>query len=263
MKPALNDSERKSLQRRIRLKVAYDGTDYRGWQFQPEEPTIQGHLEDALEKILGEKVRVTGAGRTDTGVHALGQVAHFDTLNNLPAKVIERALNATLPREIRVRQVTEACETFHARHWALWKMYRYGIADMHLPESIFLDRTNWLRNTSVDLETLNQCCSIVLGEHDFATFSKKEGARENHLCRVYEAYWKKEETSLSFEIKADRFLRGMVRMLVGGMIAVAGRRTTVDDFSRALASPGRWRMAEPAPACGLTLVQVEYPEKFK
>ena len=263
MQPALNDSERKSQQRRIRLTVAYDGTDYRGWQFQPEGPTIQERLEEALEKILGEKARVTGAGRTDAGAHALGQVAHFDTLNKLPAKVIERALNATLPREIRVRQVTEVPETFHARYSALWKMYRYQIADMHRPESIFLLRTNWLRNTGVDLEILNQCCSIVLGEHDFSTFSKKEGARKNHLCRVYEAYWKKEETSLSFEIKADRFLRGMVRMLVGGMLAVAGRRAIVDDFSSALASPGRWRMAVPAPACGLTLVQVEYPEKFK
>ena len=263
MQPALNDPDGKSLQRRIRLTVAYDGTDYRGWQLQPEEPTIQGSLEEALAKILGEAVRVTGAGRTDTGAHALGQVAHFDTQNKLPAKVIERALNATLPGQIRVRQVAEVPETFHARYSALWKMYRYGITDTDSPESIFLGRTNWLRNTGVDLKILNQCCSTILGEHDFFTFSRKEAARENHLCRVYEAYWKKEEIPLSFEIKADRFLRGMVRMLVGGMLAVGGHRATVDDFRNALSSPGRWRMAVPAPACGLTLVHVEYQEKLK
>lgn len=263
MKPALNDPDLNSRQRRIRLTAAYDGTDYHGWQFQPEEPTIQGCLEEALGKILGESVRVTGAGRTDTGAHALGQVAHFDTLNKLAVKVIEKALNATLPGEIRVRQVSEVPETFHARYSALWKIYRYTIADKDRPESIFLGGTSWLRDTGVDLELLNECCSIVTGEHDFSTFSKKEGARMNHLCRVYEACWKKEGISLSFDIKADRFLRGMVRMLVGGMLAVAGRRAPLDDFKNALASPGRWRMAVPAPACGLTLIYVEYPENFK
>jgi len=263
MDPARNDTGPKSLQRRIRLTVAYDGTEYCGWQLQPEVPTIQGRLEEALEKILGEAVRVTGAGRTDTGVHALGQVAHFDTQNELPANVIGRALNATLPGEIRVRQVAEVPETFHARYSALWKIYRYGIADPDRPESIFLNRTNWLRSTCVDLEIMNQCCSTIPGEHDFFTFSRKEAARENHLCRVYEACWKKEEISLSFRIKADRFLRGMVRMLVGGMLAVGERRAAVDDFNNALSSPGRWRMAVPAPACGLTLVHVEYPEELK
>ena len=263
MQPALNDTERKSMQRRIRLTVAYDGTDYHGWQLQPEEPTIQGSLEQALEKILGHPVRVTGAGRTDTGAHALGQVAHFDTQNELPAEIIERALNATLPGQIRVRQAAEVPETFHARYSALWKTYRYGITGTDSPESIFLGRTNWLHDTGVDLELLNQCCSAILGEHDFFTFSKKEAARENHLCRVYEASWKKDGISLSFEIKADRFLRGMVRMLVGGMLAVGEHRATVDDFSNALDSPGRWRMAVPVPACGLTLVHVEYQEELK
>lgn len=263
MQPALNDSDSKSLQRRIRLTVAYDGTVYRGWQFQPGEPTIQGCLEQALAKIIGEEVRVTGAGRTDTGAHALGQAAHFDTLSKLPAEIIERALNATLPGDIRVRCLAEADESFHARYSALWKIYRYGIVDKQLPESVFLGRTNWLCNTDVDPETLSRCCLALPGEHDFFTFSRKEQARENHLCRVYEASWKKEQTSLSFEIKADRFLRGMVRMLVGGMIAVAAHRASVEDFSNALSSPGRWRMAVPAPACGLTLVQVKYPENLQ
>ena len=133
----MNHSDQQYCQRRIRLTVAYDGTDYHGWQLQPEELTIQGCLEEALEKILGEKVKVTGAGRTDTGVHALGQVAHFDTMNKLPAMNIEKALNANLPGEIRIVGASEAGKAFHARYSALWKLYRYGIAEKNRPESIF------------------------------------------------------------------------------------------------------------------------------
>ncbi|OGF98309.1 MAG: tRNA pseudouridine(38-40) synthase TruA [Candidatus Glassbacteria bacterium RIFCSPLOWO2_12_FULL_58_11] len=247
-----------SIKRRIRFTVAYDGTGYSGWQLQPGKATVQGCLEQALEKLLGEKMRVTGAGRTDAGVHALGQAAHFDTTRPLPAEVIQRALNATLPPDIRVREAAEAPESFHARFSALRKLYRYRIARRGLPAEPFLSRDHWLYNFDLDLGLLEKCCGLIAGEHDFFTFSKQEGARKNHLCRVYQAHWEKEADELTFEITANRFLRGMVRMLVGATTAVAEGRADLEEFREALDRPGRWLKAVPAPAQGLILVEVQY-----
>ena len=247
-----------SESRRIRFSAAYDGTGYSGWQFQPVKATDQGCLEQALEKILGEKVRVTGAGRTDAGVHALGQVAHFDTSRTMSAEVIQRALNATLPPEIRVRDTSEAPESFHARYSALWKLYRYRIARRGLPAEPFLSRTHWLYDHDPDYGLLENCGPLITGEHDFFTFSRQEGARKNHLCRVYQAHWEKDADTLTFEITANRFLRGMVRMLVGAMLAVAEGRADLEEFREALSRPGRWLKAVPAPAQGLILVEVHY-----
>ena len=250
-----------SESRRIRFTVAYDGSAYSGWQLQPAKATVQGRLEQALEKILGAKVRVTGAGRTDAGVHALGQVAHFDTTRPLSAGVIQRALNATLPSDIRVRETVEAPESFHARYSALRKFYRYRIARRGLPGEPFLSRDHWLYDHDPDYGLLENCCSLITGEHDFFTFSRQEGARKNHLCRVYQAHWEKEADTLTFEISANRFLRGMVRMLAGAMLAVAEGRADLEEFREALSRPGRWLKAVPAPAQGLTLVKVQYEEK--
>ena len=246
--------------RRLRMTVAYDGTDYSGWQYQPTGQTIQGRIEEALSGILQARVKITGAGRTDAGVHALGQVAHFDTLSELPVKVIQRALNAILPEDIRVISMAEVNESFHARYSAIWKLYRYLIADGSLPEALFLRRTSWVRATDLDENTLTECASLIEGEHDFFSFSKKEGSRQNRRCRVYSAGWTRSEGSFCFEIKADRYLRAMVRMLVGGMVAVAEGKADVEEFRLALEKPGRWLKAVPAPACGLTLVEVGYPE---
>ncbi|HUU27592.1 MAG TPA: tRNA pseudouridine(38-40) synthase TruA [archaeon] len=246
--------------RRIRFTIAYDGTDYCGWQYQPQKPTIQDCIEQALGEILAEKVKLIGAGRTDAGVHALGQVAHFDTSSGLSVAVVQKALNARLPRDIRVRSCGEADSSFHARYSASSKLYRYSIAESDLPEAPLLRRTHWLRSSPLDMDLLHQCAALLEGEHDFFTFSKKEREKPSHLCLVYSAQWSWNETSLHFEIAADRFLRGMVRMLVGGMVAVAGGRAEIGAFRAALSEPGRWLRAVPAPACGLCLVRVDYPD---
>jgi tRNA pseudouridine38-40 synthase len=248
--------------RRLRLTVAYDGTGYAGWQFQSGEPTVQGQIEAALREILQENPRVTGAGRTDAGVHALGQVAHFETQSPLGAEKLEKALNALLPSAIRVRGLTEAESGFHARYSALSRVYRYEIVDPGLPESVLLARTHWVRRTAaVDPGKLEECAGLLGGEHDFFTFSKTGTARLHDRCRVLRAVWQTDPGRLGFEIEADRFLRGMVRMLVGAMLAVAERRAPVEEFRQALDIPGRWLRAVPAPACGLVLVRVIYPDR--
>ena len=253
------EAETRQSARRFRFTVAYDGTGYRGWQYQPEGPTVQGLLEKCLGEILQEEVRVTGAGRTDAGVHALGQVAHFDTFSRLAEATLERALNAKLPAEVRVRELACVPLDFHARYQAQWKSYRYGLADPGLPEAPLLTRFFWLRPVHLDLERLGRLAASVIGEHDFTTFSRQEGHRENRLCHVYSALWTEGHGKLYFQLRGDRFLRAMVRMLVGGMLAVADGRAGEEDFSLALAMPCRWLRAVPAPACGLTLMEVHYP----
>ncbi len=240
------------------MRVSYDGTDYAGWQLQPAVPTVQGELEQALRRITGEQIRVIGAGRTDAGVHASGQVAHFDTAGRLEPEQFERALNALLPRSIRVGDVRVADPDFHARYGAVWKIYRYSIAGPGLPEAPLLMRTHWLRKTDVEPALLESCCALVRGCHDFFTFSKQEGHRDNHLCTIFDAHWTTGNGTLYFEVKGDRFLRSMVRMLCGAMLAVADGRTPLSEFGRALEQPGRWKSAVPAPACGLTMIKVHY-----
>ena len=194
-------------------------------------------------------------------MHALGQVAHFDTGSQMSCGELERALNALLPREIRVRELKEAADDFHARYSATSKLYRYSLADDNLAESVLLKRTHWIRPTGLSRpELLHRCAELLLGEHDFFTFSKGEGHRKHHLCEVFRAEWTTLEKKLVFEIEANRFLRRMVRMLVGAMLATAEERTGLEDFQHALDVPGRMNRAVPAPAEGLALVRVEYPD---
>ncbi|MBW7996252.1 MAG: tRNA pseudouridine(38-40) synthase TruA [Candidatus Glassbacteria bacterium] len=260
--PSADQTEQESRpKRRIRMTVSYDGTGYCGWQLQPDEMTVQGELETALSRILGEDIRLTGASRTDAGVHATGQVAHFDLTGRLAAVEIDRALNSILPEQIRVREVEQVPGDFHARYSARWKIYRYSLAEPDLPDAPLLARTHWLRNNAVDISLLGRCCELVQGRHGFFTFSKQEGHRENHDCEIFEARWSSGEGTLYFQLRGDRFLRGMVRMLVGGMLAVADGRADIGEFSAALNEPGRWKRAVPAPACGLTLVCVNYRDE--
>ncbi len=253
-----NPAGQKTQTRRLRMTVSYDGTGYAGWQLQPVEPTVQGELEKALHRITREHIRITGAGRTDAGVHAIGQTAHFDTTGKLAPGQLERGLNAVLPRSVRVRDLCIVDESFHARYSAGWKIYRYTLAAPHSPEAPLLMRTHWLRKTDLDTALLECCCKLLRGSHDFFTFSKQEGHRENHVCTIYDTHWTACESRLYFEVRGDRFLRSMVRMLTGAMLAVADGKTSLADFQRALEVPGRWKYAVPAPAAGLAMIEVHY-----
>ena len=261
MEKQLNREEKNS--RRFVFQVSYDGTAYRGWQFQPDADTVQGRIESSILEITGSESRINGAGRTDAGVHAVGQVAHFNSETRLELHVLERALNARLPADIRIRNMQFAPDPdFHSRFSARVRHYRYRIYDPASREAVLKARTHWLRKTDqLDIAKLNSISATLIGEHNFYSFSRGEDINGNHLCTVYGAEWSKEqEISAEFNISANRFLRGMIRMLVGALLSVAEDKTTLEEFRQALDKPGRLTAAVPAPAHGLTLLKVEYPD---
>lgn len=249
--------------RRFRCKAAYDGSGYAGWQFQPDVRTVQGEIETALARVTGEQTRVSGAGRTDTGVHSVGQVAHWDSCTSLDVPELERALNAVLDKDIRLYDLQAVPAEFHARYSAIRREYRYYLTDSGRPDSVLKRRHAWLFPLeSLDPEILDRAAACLDGELDFSAFSKTGTVTRSNLCRIDLSVWEREEAEMTFTIRADRFLRGMVRMLVGGMVAVAANHAGLEEFRAALREKRHWKPAMPAPARGLTLMRVEYPEPF-
>ncbi|MCE5272756.1 tRNA pseudouridine(38-40) synthase TruA [bacterium] len=258
-----NTSDEQPIIRRIRCRVSYDGSGYAGWQFQPGAATVQGALETALLEVTGETVRVTGAGRTDAGVHSVGQVAHWDSRSVLEPAVLERALNARLPEDIRVRQLGETVADFHARFSATARQYRYRITERQHPESVLERNRAWLLPLGrLDFESLDACAAILPGEHDFSAFQRGGSDTAHNRCRIDMARWERDAHGRVFHVQADRFLRSMVRMLVGAMVAVSEGKASHEEFTAALDEKSHWMRAVPAPACGLTLVRVDYPSEF-
>lgn len=249
--------------RRLCCRVAYDGTGYAGWQYQPGAQTVQGALERAILSVTGDKVRVTGAGRTDAGVHATGQTAHWDTLSDIEPAVLERALNARLEQDIRVRDLGVAAHGFHARFSACSREYSYTIVDKNMPESVLRRRFAWVRPLDrMDSGRLDDCASLLEGEHDFSGFHRGGSYTAHNRCLISLARWEHFGGMKVFNVRADRFLRGMVRMLVGAMVAAAERKASPEAFAAALEQKNHWFRAVPVPACGLILVRVDYPGGF-
>lgn len=255
--------------------VAYDGSDYHGFQWQPGVPTIQGALEGALARLVGAPPRVIGAGRTDTGVHASGQVIATQVTWRHTVEDLQRAWNAHLPRSIAIRRLQVAPAGFHPRFSAVERAYRYTVieandqslaAPRHAP---LTDRYALYMTQSLDLAAMNQAAQGLLGEHDFATFGKAP-VGDNTVRTVYEAVWQVAESSapplspypgrrLVFTIRANAFLYQMVRNLVGTLLAVGCGRWTPGDVQAALAARSRSRSAPPAPPHGLNLERIRYP----
>ncbi len=249
------------MQRTIRATVAYDGTDFAGWQIQDAQRTVQGVLEAALARMHGQRVRVTAAGRTDAGVHALGQVASFRTgIDSLTPAVLPRAVNSFLPGDVRVVDAAGADDGFDARRSARLRVYRYqllpGRQQPHLRRY-----TLWVRR-ALRLEALNRMASAIVGEHDFTAFAAA-GASGAAVRRVEQASFFAEGPLIVFRIAARSFLWKMVRRLVGAMLALeaasgadaAGARARMAEL---LAKPGRERIGQTAPAWGLFLDRVWY-----
>ncbi len=246
----------------IRLELAYDGTDFSGWQRQAGDRTVQGELERALAGMHGHEVAVVGAGRTDSGVHARGQVAHFRTdIARIPAGRFVPALNRLLPRDARVLSSAEADPDFHARYDARLRRYRYfvacGTAD---PFRLRCSHQVFRRPRA---ESLNAMAALILGERDFTTFSAARDASANRSRYVHEASWRWEGDSLVFEVAANAFLWRMVRSLVGSMLSFeAGSRGSAERaraaMAEALAAEDRGAAGPTAPARGLFLWNVEY-----
>lgn len=245
----------------IKLILAYDGTQYLGWQRQPQCKTIQGTLEEAIRRLTGEECRVLASGRTDVGVHALGQVAAFRTKSPLAVEVIQKALNALLPPDIVILSVEEVPLSFHPIRDAKRKRYRYHIWDSSL-KPVFLRPYVWFYPKPLDVAEMAAAASFLLGEHDFSAFETSGAKRKTTVRRIYEISVDRRHPSLpnliSVEIEADGFLYNMVRNIVGSLVEV-GRGSRAPEWVRQILLRRDRRLAGPtAPGCGLFLVSVSY-----
>jgi tRNA pseudouridine38-40 synthase len=241
---------------RYKALVAYDGTAYSGFQRQLDRPTIQAELEQALFKISRLPVTVIGAGRTDSGVHALGQVVAFDLNWSHGTAALQRALNANLPDDISILELAQAAPAFHPRFDARRRAYLYNIYN-HAVSHPRYRRQSWHVIRPLDLERMNQAASFLVGEHDFATFGQPPQG-ENTVRQVFSAQWQRQEPFLTFTIEANAFLYRMVRSLVGTMKLVGEGSWTVEAFVEALEARDRTRAGQTAPPQALFLQSVTY-----
>jgi tRNA pseudouridine38-40 synthase len=243
---------------RYRLTLAYDGTDFLGWQAQAAGRTVQGDLEAALARLAGgDRVSVDGAGRTDTGVHALGQVAAFDLPRAWDPATLQRALNALLGRDLRVLDAALAVEGFHPRRDAVGKLYRYqaDLGPVQLPQR---RRLAAHLPGALDAGRVREAAALFLGEHDFASLASSGSSVKTTRRTITRSEVHLDERLLTYEVEASGFLRKMVRSLVGGLLAAGRADLTPADLEAALLACDRCRWPPPAPACGLTLVRVDY-----
>lgn len=246
--------------RRLRLTLEYDGSDFRGWQVQPEGRSVQGILEAALREITGEDVRLVGAGRTDAGVHALGQAAHCDSATRLAPLELRRALNAVLPADVAVRELVEAADGFHARRDARLKRYVYRILNRPTPSPL-RQRFTWHLRERLDDGAMRAAAQALLGEHDFAAYRGAPGGappEQSTRRRLDRLDARREADELHLVAEGPAFLRHMVRNLVGTLVEVGQGRRPVEAPAAVLASGQRARAGATAPAQGLCLERVEY-----
>ncbi len=241
----------------IRIIVEYDGTGYCGWQVQSGQDSIQARLERALERIFAQQIRVHGAGRTDAGVHARGQVAAFRLPRPFDPADLMRALNALLPPAITV--ITAACakDSFDPRRDARSRLYEYRVLNQRI-RSTFECRYSWLVRDPLELAAMNEAAAVFLGEHDFAAMRSLGSDEKTTVRRVMASEWRREGMMLTYRVEATAFVRHMVRTMVAAMVDAGRRATTSDRIAQLLAGRDRASAPAPAPACGLYLVEVRY-----
>lgn len=245
------------MQRNIRLRLEYDGTDFKGWQVQPDQRTVQGTLETCLSSLLGHPTRAMGAGRTDAGVHALGQVANFSTFNPLPLQRIAAALNSTLPPDVVVLDADEVSPTFHARRSATRRTYLYRIA--YRRRAIGRGQA-WHLRSRLNIDAMRSAAILTLGHHDFTSFCVASSERENRICRVFECKLAGIDDAVHVEISADRFLRSMVRGIVGTLVQVGRGKRAPEAIDAILRARDRQCAGPNAPPEGLFLKEVSYED---
>lgn len=240
----------------MRLDIEYDGTSFKGWAAQPGLRTVQGELEAALATVLREPVQLTVAGRTDTGVHALGQVASFVTSAEIQGDLTRR-LNGVGPDDVAIRAAREVEDDFDARHSAKSRSYRYRVLARSAPSPFEQNRALWWPHR-FDLEALQACTAALPGNHDFTAFTPTQTDHVRFDRDILAAGWEQEGDILSFRITADAFMRNMVRILVGTMLEVSSSRRTPESFTKLLAGAPRSAAGDTAPPHGLYLEHVSY-----
>ncbi len=241
--------------RNIKLLVEYDGTDFLGWQIQKEGRTVQAVLRDTLKGLLQEDVNLIGAGRTDSGVHARGQVANFKTESGREIAIIHRALNGLLPPDIRIHEVSEVPLNFNSRYDALSRTYKYYIS---LNRLAIERQFKWYCYYKLDFGMLNDCSEYIKDIKDFKSFCYTRSETKHHLCNILVSEWVQNGDTLIYHVSANRFLYGMVRTLVGTMIDAAHGRLTFEEFKEIFEKRDRRFATRSAPAKGLVLESVKY-----
>lgn len=250
--------------RTVQLVLHYDGAGFSGWQRQPDQRTVQGVVEQALERLCGEPVAALGSGRTDAGVHARGQAVGVRLPERWTVERIRRAVNAILPNDVWVAAAFEMRPEFHARYSAVSRKYTYYVGTDEQAWSPFRRPREWPVDRPLDRALLDRSACMIFGEHCFRAFAVLGTAPEHdqHRCTVLSAGWRDREGGLAFEIEANRFLHHMVRFLVGTMLDIGMGRRPIDDMATLLTAPDNRDVSPPAPAHALFLDRVEYPSNL-
>ena len=243
--------------RNIKITIEYDGTNYHGWQIQPNVITVQAAVQDALAKITKAQTPIIGAGRTDTGVHAAGQVANFHTHSQMSPTAFQKALNATLPRDIVIIDVEEVSPDFHARFSAVSRTYWYTVLNRAYPSALLRNSTYFFPE-SIEVQGVGTACRSLVGVRDFSSFQRSGSERINPICEIYECRCWREQDLVYFEIEADAFLRGMVRAIVGTILELYDREDGVNQLCRVLDARDRSAAGTSVPPHGLSLLRIKY-----
>ena len=252
---------KQKYQNRLRyfIQLSYNGKDYHGWQNQPNAISVQEVIEKALTIILKEEITIVGAGRTDTGVHAVQMYAHFDTDVSFKEEDLVFKLNSFLPKDIAIHNMFKVKPESHARFDALSRTYRYRIA---LKKNAFNFESAYILSKTLDIDKMNDAANILFEYKDFQCFSKSNTDVKTYHCKIMKAEWHVENDELHFVVKADRFLRNMVRAIVGTMINIGIGKIEISDLHQIIKSKDRSEAGYSVPAHALYLIDVEYPEEI-
>lgn len=246
-----------NIKKRIKLTVEYDGTNYNGWQIQPGYPTVQGELTKALIRTCGHTVSVMGSGRTDEGVHAVGQVAHFDTHCTIPAERMREAANFYLPDDIKIVLSEEVPHTFHAMKGAVEKTYIYKVYNAKAPSPLHRLYSEHIPY-NLDMEDMRSACMLLCGTHDFRCFMAAGGKVKSTVRTIFDAQADRCGNEITFTICGNGFLYNMVRIIVGTLLEVGRGRLHANDIPEIISSRDRTRAGKTVPPQGLYLLSVKY-----
>lgn len=245
--------------RNIKLLIEYDGTNYSGWQAQENGPSIQVEIEKALAELAGERIRIHGSGRTDAGAHARGQVASFRTSSTIPPEKFVYALNGLLPRDIVIKESSEAAPDFHARYSAVGKMYSYLVFNSKFPSALYRNYAYHITNCErLDIDRIKKAAEAFTGTHDFSGFMATGSVVTDTIRTIHELSIEKENDMIHFKYKGNGFLYNMVRIITGTILYVGIGKIELEDINEIILSKDRSRAGITAPACGLYLEKVYY-----
>ena len=246
------------LKMRYFIDISYDGSNYHGWQIQPNADTVQHQINLAFSTILNEEINVLGAGRTDTGVHAKKMIAHFDTNQIIDFEKFKYRINGFLKNDISLNDIYKVKEDAHARFSAISRTYEYRVSRTKNPFSV----NSYFLLRDLDFQSMKKACKFLHGSHDYTSFAKLHSENYTNNCEVYIANWKEDENLLIFTIKANRFLRNMVRAIVGTLIEIGEGKISFSDIETILMSKDRAKAGYSVPANGLSLIDIEYPKEI-